>query len=291
MERIALVKFLQEFGDKLMENPDWEPIPGKPAKCWEQFDKVSNIFFAWQKTVKNYATQASLEDLQEVKDSLKKLLIKDGKYGEDPVHEAAKNGDVKLMEFLMKGYGQTAMHWACRNGNTETVQLIIQSSKDFGIDLNAKDNSGDTAWIEACLHGKTETAQLIIQHSKDFDIDLNAKGRCGMTAMHEACLCDKTETAQLIIKSSKKFGIDLNARDNRGWTAFAIACWGHNSWWPYTNTVKMMLKNWKEFGIDIKAPNNRGETILDIINHSDGTQEIKKMLGEEYYKMINVTES
>ena len=45
LERIALVKFLQEFGDKLMENPDWEPIPGKPAKCWEQFDKVSNIFF------------------------------------------------------------------------------------------------------------------------------------------------------------------------------------------------------------------------------------------------------
>ena len=112
-----------------------------------------------------------------------------------------------------------------------------------------------------------------------------------MTAMHEACLCDKSETAQLIIKSSKDFGIDLNARDNRGWTAFAIACWGHNSWWPYTNTVKMMLKNWKEFGIDIKAPNNRGETILDIINHSDGRQEIKKMLGEEYYKMINVTES
>ena len=49
---------------------------------------------------------------------------------------------------------------------------------------------------------------------------------------------------------------------------------------------KMMLKNWKEFGIDIKALNNRGETILDIINHSDGRQEIKKMLGEEYYKMI-----
>jgi len=112
-----------------------------------------------------------------------------------------------------------------------------------------------------------------------------------MTALHWACLYDRTETVQLIIRISKDFGIDLNAKDNSGRTAFAIACWGPNSCCENTKTVKMMLKNWKEFGIDIKAPNNRGETILDIINHSDGRQEIKKMLGEEYYKMINVTES
>ena len=91
-----------------------------------------------------------------------------------PVHEAAKIGAMKLMEFIFRtsfdlnakdNHGRTAWHWACINGQTETVQLIVQSSKDFGIDLNAKDDDGWTAWHEACRIGKTETAQLIIQYS------------------------------------------------------------------------------------------------------------------------------
>ena len=132
----------------------WKILIGSPSlgnlrNVGNNLIKCQTFFFGWQKTVKNYATQASLEDLQEVKDSLQKLVIKDGKYGEDPVHEATKIGAVKFMEFLMKGYGQTALHWACRNGNTETAKLIIQSSKDFRIDLKANDNRGDTARIDA----------------------------------------------------------------------------------------------------------------------------------------------
>ena len=34
----------------------------------------------------------------------------------------------------------TAFHWACRNGRTETVELMIVSSKDYNIDLNARDD-------------------------------------------------------------------------------------------------------------------------------------------------------
>ena len=39
---------------------------------------------------------------------------------------------------------------ACYNGQTETAQLIIQNSKDFVIDLNAKNDDGDTALHWAC---------------------------------------------------------------------------------------------------------------------------------------------
>ena len=49
---------------------------------------------------------------------------------------------------------------------------MIQSSKDFDIDLNAKDNGRWTALHRACEYGRTETAQLIIRSSKDFGIDL-----------------------------------------------------------------------------------------------------------------------
>merc|ERR1719445_1201688 len=119
-------------------------------------------------------------DLEEVKDSLKKLAEGKGKCVQYPVHEVAENGDAKLMEFILKtsfdmntkdSWGCTAWHRACFYGKTETAQIIIKNSKDFAIDLNAKHNDGWTAWHLACRVGKTETAQLIIQNSKEFDID------------------------------------------------------------------------------------------------------------------------
>ena len=151
LERIALVKFLQEFGDRVVvhvQKPwEYEPEPDPEVK-------VSSIVAEWKKAAKEYGFQASLEDLQKVKGSLQNLLRENGKCCQYPVHEAAKIGATKLMEFILRTSfdmntkahkGWTAWHLACRNGQTETAQLIIQSSKEFGIDLNAKDDYGWTA--------------------------------------------------------------------------------------------------------------------------------------------------
>merc|ERR1712004_506667 len=244
LARMSVVKLLQEFGERDVEYTD---------------EKVSTIVAGWNEAAKMFVAQASLKELQEVKDSLLRLARGNGKCCPYPVHEAAEIGAVKLMEFILrtsfdmntKGYigGWTAWHLACYNDQTETAQLLINSSKDFGIDLNAKDEDGITAWHLACFNGRTETAQLIIQSSKDFGINLNAKDNIGNTAFHWACNSGRTET------------------------------------------VQMILKNWKEFGIDIKAQNNYDETALDLINEEDEEyDEIKKMLEEEY-SQIDVTES
>ena len=99
LERIALITFLQEFGDRDVEHCPW-PL-------WEEdLDpeiKVSFIVDGWKKAAKEYGFQASLEDLQEVKDSLQNLLNRENaKCCEYPVHEAAKIGAVKLMEFILR---------------------------------------------------------------------------------------------------------------------------------------------------------------------------------------------
>ena len=73
---------------------------------------------------------------------------------------------------------------ACRNGQTETAQLLIQSSKEFGIDLNAKDNDGSTALHWACSNGETETVQMILKNWKEFGIDLKAQDNQGITALN-----------------------------------------------------------------------------------------------------------
>merc|ERR1712062_801840 len=292
LRRMSDVKFIQEFGDRDVKFTN---------------DKVSTIIPGWKKTAQKYGIQATIEDLEKVKDSLKKLAIGNDKCCSDPVHQAAENGDVKFMEFILRTsydlnsktwhLGRTAWHEACHSGQTETAQLIIQNSKDFvtknevkrakglGINLNAKDNNGNTAWHMACYNGKTETAQLIIQNSKDFGIDLNAKTNSGNTALHWACFNGQTETAKLIIQNSKEFGIDLNAENSDGTIALHFACK-----YGKTETVQMILKDWKEFGIDIRAQDNEGRTALDFINHLEGVNinQIKKMLEKEY-SQINVT--
>ena len=273
LRRMSDIKFIQEFGDRDV---------GSINK------KVSTIFCGWKNTVQKYGFQADIEYLEEVKDSLKKLARGAGKCCAYPVHEAAKYGDVKLIEFILRtsynmnnrdDNGFTAWHWACINGRTETAQLIIEYSKDFGIDLNAKDNYGKTAWHETCINGRTETAQLIIQSSTDYGINMNAKDEHGFTAFHKACYNGRIETAQLIIHNSKDFGIDLNAKDNFGNTALHKACFNCE-----LETVHMILKNREEYGIDIKAQDNDGRTALDLINHREGEKfnQIKKMLEREY---------
>merc|ERR1712062_212381 len=185
LRRLSDVKFIQEIGERVVEDTN---------------EKLSTVIPGWKNAAQKYSVQARMEDLGEVKDSLKKLAKGKGKCVQYPVHEVAINGydgDVKLMEFILRtsfdmntkdSLGWTAWHLTCRYGKTETVQLIIQNSKEFGIDLNAKSNYGSTALHWACSNGQTDTAQFIMQNSKEFSIDLNAKDEDGRTALHVACI-------------------------------------------------------------------------------------------------------
>ena len=105
LARMSFVKLLQEFGDRDVYYTD---------------EKVSTIVAGWKEAAKMFVAQASLEELQEVKDSLLRLARGNGKCCEDPVHEAARIGAVKLMEFILR----------------------------TSFDLNAKNDYGSTAWQE-----------------------------------------------------------------------------------------------------------------------------------------------
>ena len=59
------------------------------------------------------------------------------------------------------------------NSWNESMEIIvlIKFLQDVGIDLNAKDNSGWTALHMACYHGQTETVQIMLNNWKEFGID------------------------------------------------------------------------------------------------------------------------
>ena len=185
LERIALTKCIEEFGDR------------EVAITILKYKKISTIIPGWKKAAHKYGVQASIKDLEEVKDSLIKLASGKGKCRSHPVVEAAKNGDVKLIEFALRTsydmnakevIGMTAFNWACMYGRTETAQLIIQNSKEFGIDLNAKNKYGRTALnlVLALLESpkpwhksraQATTVQMILKNWKEVDIDIKANGK------------------------------------------------------------------------------------------------------------------
>ena len=117
-----MVKLIQEFGD---------------IDIVYQFNfKVSTFILGWKEAVEKYGAQATIEDLQEVRDSITKLVLENGKCCSWPVHEAAKIGAVKSMEVILNtsydlntrdDIGRTALDCAYDNGRTEIIQFLITS--------------------------------------------------------------------------------------------------------------------------------------------------------------------
>ena len=266
LKKISHVKFIEEFGDREVE---YELYKGKLGSR----GKVSTIIPGWHNAVEKYVIKATIKDLEDVKDLLP--IMPSGMVMSYPVHYAASlpvNNASKLMK------------------------IIFNTSYD----LNDRNEDGYTVFHCACAYGRTELAELMIKSSKDFNIDLNAKtvwrwthmNRDTETAFYLACKNDCHEVVELMIKSSKDFNIDLNARTDS--LALHTACF-HG----YTKTVRAILRNWKEFGIDIKAE-ERGRNALEItkVCIQDGYsgsnlyqryQQIKEMLENEY-SQIDVTE-
>merc|ERR1712004_37383 len=87
LRRLSDVKFIQEFGERVVEDTN---------------KKLSTIIPEWKNAAQKYGVQASMDDIEKVKDSLKKLARGNGKCISDPVHQVAINGDVKLMEFILR---------------------------------------------------------------------------------------------------------------------------------------------------------------------------------------------
>ena len=141
---------------------------------------------------------ASLKDLDEVKGSLKGLSNRANRYF--PFHRAAKKGHLKLMELLLYtdlninkgdvrdtsglGYtGNTPFIESCQEGHTEIVKLMVTSSKEFGIDLNASNFNGWTGLMFACQRGHTEIVKLMIENRTKFRINIQQENNSGHTPL------------------------------------------------------------------------------------------------------------
>ena len=132
-----------------------------------------------------------------------------------PLHSVAEHHGqhLKLMEFLLYTdsdinediFCYTPFNEACQQGHTEIVNLLIYSSKKYGIDLNYGNNL--TGFMHACSSGRVDIVKLMITSSKEFGIDLNARDDNGRTGFMWACIMCRTKVVKLMINLSKEYDI------------------------------------------------------------------------------------
>ena len=80
------------------------------------------------------------------------------------------------------------MWFACFEGHEEVVNLMLTSSIEYDIDLNARNHYGCTGLIVACDKGHTEIAKLMIENRTynrtKYGVNIQQKTNNGRTALY-----------------------------------------------------------------------------------------------------------
>ena len=106
-----------------------------------------------------------------------------------PIHEAARAGDVKTVEALLKAhpdlvsskeekYGQTPLHIAAFNDRIDVAKLLIADKAD----VNAQANNGATPLHLAAAKGNKDIVELLLASKAN----INAVDHDGWSPLHSA---------------------------------------------------------------------------------------------------------
>ena len=87
------------------------------------------------------------------------------------------------MEGMEDCFDMTAFHIACLSGQSKIaeIEMLIRKSADFKIYLNARDDCGLTAFHQATLYGNKNIVELFIDNSELFGLNLTIKDDDGKT--------------------------------------------------------------------------------------------------------------
>jgi hypothetical protein len=124
-----------------------------------------------------------------------------------PIHEAARDGDIKKVELLLKGqpdlvaskdepYGQTALHIAAFNDRLDVAKALLADKAD----VNAKAKNGSTPLHLAAAKGSKDMVELLLANKAD----VNAVDNDGWTPMHSATTWGHPDIAELLSQNGGK---------------------------------------------------------------------------------------
>ena len=190
----------------------------------------------------------------------------------DPVHEAARRGDVVEVKRLLQGNPQlanapgaqdaTPLHFAVFNNRKEVVDFLLAN----GADPNRQLTSGWTPVHVAANNDKKDILQVLLAHGANVD----PKGKDGETPLHLAAFKGYPGVVQVLLAG----GADVNGRDGGKDTALHRAtAMGHKE------TVQVLLSK----GADPNARDAKDLTplrIAELQGHGDIVQLLKRYIGK-----------
>ena len=164
----------------------------------------------------------------------------------EALERAARSGDVRILRLLLAvtatdmGSADAGEYLVSARRNTEMVRFLL----DRGIDVNARDRSGDrTPLIAAVSDGLLETTRLLLSRGAD----VSATDRRGRAALWYAAQQSNT----IFITLLAQHGAHVNAQDADGGTALMNAVSGCQYW-----NVKALLA----IDADPRITDKRGRT-------------------------------
>ncbi|XP_029779461.1 transient receptor potential cation channel subfamily A member 1 [Suricata suricatta] len=133
----------------------------------------------------------------------RKKLSKYDDVNASPLHHAAEEGQVQLMEMIindsslevlnvMDDYGNTPLHWATGKNQVESVKFLLSK----GANPNLR-NSNMMAPLHIAVQGlHNEVMKVLTEHSST---NINLEGENGNTAVMIACAKDNSEALQILL--------------------------------------------------------------------------------------------
>ena len=126
--------------------------------------------------------------------------------------------------------GETPLHIAARGNRDEIAVALIGA----GADANAKENTGETPLHVAASENKAEAADALIAAGAN----IHAKDNAGATPLHAAVISRSAGLVEILIAA----GADIHAADLKGRTPASIVASGRN--YDYAIVALTQNNNW-----------------------------------------------
>ena len=156
-------------------------------------------------------------------------------------------------------YERSAFMHACSSNADKVVLYLLQNNFKFSIKTNTLDVDGWNCFLWACQGNAHRVVPILLEQAQKYKINIHASDKIGQNGFMIACNENRDKVAKILIEQSRTYEIPLNQKDARNNSAFILACRS-----KHFRIVKLLTEKAEEFKIDLKGKNRDGKSGYDL---------------------------